>query len=66
MFTMMDDTLPAWEELSMQKDRQEGAMYVYTYQNGLRELKIHKSRYTLGKEIMLASGFDGIDCYNSG
>jgi hypothetical protein len=41
-------------------------MYVYTYQNGLRELKIHKPIYALGKEIMLVSGFDGIDYYNSG
>ena len=63
---MMDDALPVWEELSMWKDRQEGAMYVYTYQNGLRELKIHKSIYALGKEIILVSGFDRIDYYNSG
>jgi hypothetical protein len=41
-------------------------MYAYTYQNRLRELKIHKSIYALGKEIMLVSGFDGIDYYNSG
>ena len=45
MFTMMDDALPAWEELSMRKDRREGAMYAYTYQNGLRELK-YISLYT--------------------
>jgi hypothetical protein len=44
----------------------EGTMYAYTYQNGLRELKIHKSIYALEKEIMLVLGFDGIDYYNSG
>jgi hypothetical protein len=65
MFTMMDDALPAWEVLPMWKDRQEGVMY-HTYQNRLRGLEIHKSIYTLGKEIMLVSGFDGIDYYNSG
>jgi hypothetical protein len=36
---MTDDVLPAWEELSIQKDRQKGTIYAYTYQNGLRELK---------------------------
>ena len=46
--------------------RWEGTMYVYTYQNRLRELKIHKSIYALGKEIMLVLGFDGIDYYDSG
>jgi hypothetical protein len=44
-----------------------GGRYVlYTYQNRLRGLEIHKSIYALGKEIMLVSGFDEIDYYNSG